>query len=71
MGRSMNLFMRGLDSNPEKWRGRKRNRTPAVVRNMSGAEDTNLAKLAKLRQQCRQRDAQIDAQACELNLLRA
>jgi PAS domain S-box-containing protein len=44
------------------------NKTSTVVRNMSGAQETDLAKLEK---ECRQLQDQVSAQAWELNLLRA
>jgi hypothetical protein len=40
----------------------------AMVRDMSGAEDTDLTKLQK---ECRRLEAQVNAQAWELSLLRA
>jgi PAS domain S-box-containing protein len=43
----------------------------AVVRDMSGAEDTDLDKLHRMQTQCQQLESQIAAQTWELNLLRA
>ena len=67
----MNVVVRKLDSQiaelrgrAEKPRGRERDRTTnALVRDMTGAED--------LTQKCQELEKQVDAQACELNLLRA
>jgi len=42
-----------------------------MVRDMSGADETDLAKLQELRTQCRQLESQVSAQTWELNLLRA
>src|SRR3972149_2878348 len=52
-------------------RGRMGDRSIAVVRDMSGADDTDLAKLQELQTQCRQLESQESAQTWELNLLRA
>jgi PAS domain S-box-containing protein len=75
----MNIFtskseseITGLDANAEKRRGRERDQTNAVVRDMAGAENKDLAiELAERQNECQRLEAQVNAQAWELNLLRA
>jgi PAS domain S-box-containing protein len=50
------------------WRASQANQIAAIASDMSGAEDTELA---KLQQECRRLEAQVNAQASELSLLRA
>ena len=75
----MNIFtskseseITGLDANAEKRRGRERDQTNAVVRDMAGAENKDLAiELAERQNECQRLEAQVNAHAWELNLLRA
>jgi PAS domain S-box-containing protein len=50
------------------WRASQANQIAAIASDMSGAEDTELA---RLQQECRRLEAQVNAQASELSLLRA
>jgi PAS domain S-box-containing protein len=59
----------GPDARAGKWRGPPEgDGNAAVVRDMSSADDTELA---KLRQECQRLEAQVNAQGWELSLLRA
>jgi PAS domain S-box-containing protein len=74
----MNVFIGKLESNtaaPERShadRGAaKADRRSAMAHDMSQADDTEVSELARLQAECRRLEAQVDAQAWELNLLRA
>ena len=67
--RNSDSTLAGPDARAGIWRGPPEgDATAAVVRDMSGADDTELA---ELRQECQRLEAQVSAQSWELNLLRA
>jgi hypothetical protein len=54
----------GLGAHSETQDGRERDQTTAVVRDMAGAEDTDLAvELAERQNECQRLEAQVNAQA--------